>query len=177
MVPSTSTATSPSSSRNSVLNKPSPAPDIPVRKHLGYSHIRGRFAKAVDRITSGILTEYLNFHRPCHFPTESVGCQGKAAQTLPLPGHDDSVRRDFPPQVGAVIQMGGEGVEFVLHAGECAEEHERNQPGEWEFTVAEKGGGFKANRVEQFLGVKVGNEGAQNVQEFKSPLSFILIES
>jgi hypothetical protein len=73
--------------------------------------------------------------------------------------------------------MGGEDVEFVLHAGDRAGEHERNQPGEWEFTVPEKGGGFKANRVEQFLGVKVGNEGAQNVQEFKTPLSFILIES
>ena len=48
-----------------------------VRKHLGYSHIPGRFAEAVNRFTSGILTEYLNFHRPCHFPTESVDAKGK----------------------------------------------------------------------------------------------------
>lgn len=48
-----------------------------VRKHLGYSHIPGRFAEAVNRFTSGILTEYLNFHRPCHFPTESVDAKAK----------------------------------------------------------------------------------------------------
>ncbi|QJD28946.1 DDE-type integrase/transposase/recombinase [Methylococcus geothermalis] len=48
-----------------------------LRKHLGYSHIPGRFAAAVNRFTSGMLTEYLNFHRPCHFPTESVDAKGK----------------------------------------------------------------------------------------------------
>ncbi len=48
-----------------------------LRKHLGYSHIPGRFAEEVNRFTSGILTEYLNFHRPCHFPTESVDAKGK----------------------------------------------------------------------------------------------------
>jgi transposase InsO family protein len=48
-----------------------------IRKVLGYSHIPGRFAEAVNRFTSGVLTEYLNFHRPCHFPTESVDAKGK----------------------------------------------------------------------------------------------------
>jgi len=48
-----------------------------VRKHLGYAHIPGRFAKAVNHFASGILTEYLNFHRPCHFPTEFVDAKGK----------------------------------------------------------------------------------------------------
>jgi hypothetical protein len=48
-----------------------------VRKHLGYAHIPGRFAKAVNHFASGILTEYLNFHRPCHFPTESADAKGK----------------------------------------------------------------------------------------------------
>jgi len=48
-----------------------------VRKHLGYAHIPGRFAKAVNHFASGILTEYLNFHRPCHFPTVSVDAKGK----------------------------------------------------------------------------------------------------
>ena len=48
-----------------------------VRKHLGYSHIPGRFATAVNRFTRGPLTDYLNFHRPCHFPTESIDAKGK----------------------------------------------------------------------------------------------------
>ena len=48
-----------------------------IRKHLGYSHIPGRFAEAVNHFASGILTEYLNFHRPCHFPSESVDAKGK----------------------------------------------------------------------------------------------------
>lgn len=48
-----------------------------VRKVLGYSHISGRFADAVNGFTRGILTEYLNFHRPCHFATESVDAKGK----------------------------------------------------------------------------------------------------
>jgi len=48
-----------------------------IRKHLGHSHIPGHFAEAVNRFTSGILTEYLNFHRPCHFPTESIDAKGK----------------------------------------------------------------------------------------------------
>lgn len=48
-----------------------------IRKHLGYSHIPDRFAEAVNHFASGILTEYLNFHRPCHFPTESVDAKGK----------------------------------------------------------------------------------------------------
>ena len=48
-----------------------------LRKHLGYSHIPGRFAEAVNRFTTGTLIEYLNFHRPCHFPTESVDAKGK----------------------------------------------------------------------------------------------------
>lgn len=48
-----------------------------VRKHLGYSHIPGRFASDVNRFTRGPLTEYLNYHRPCHFPTETIDAKGK----------------------------------------------------------------------------------------------------
>lgn len=48
-----------------------------IRKQLGYSHIPGRFAQEVNAFTSGILNGYLNFHRPCHFPTEAVDAKGK----------------------------------------------------------------------------------------------------
>lgn len=48
-----------------------------VRKHLGYSHIPGRFAKDVNAFASGILTPYLNYHRPCFFPTEYTDDKGR----------------------------------------------------------------------------------------------------
>ena len=48
-----------------------------VRKHLGYSHIPQHFAKQVNAFTSDVLTPYLNFHRPCHFPTEYTNKKGR----------------------------------------------------------------------------------------------------
>ena len=53
-----------------------------VRKHLGYSHIPGRFANDVNQFTRGPLTEYLNYHRPCQtprcaLPTETIDTKGK----------------------------------------------------------------------------------------------------
>ena len=48
-----------------------------VRKHLGYSHIPQRLAGAVNEFTAGVLSPYLNFHRPCHFPTEFADPKGK----------------------------------------------------------------------------------------------------
>lgn len=48
-----------------------------VRKHLGYSHIPQHLAGVVNAFTAGVLSPYLNFHRPCHFPTESADKKGK----------------------------------------------------------------------------------------------------
>ena len=48
-----------------------------VRKHLGYAHIPGRFASQVNRFTQHILSPYLNFHRPCFFPVETVDAKGR----------------------------------------------------------------------------------------------------
>ena len=48
-----------------------------VRKHLGYAHIPGRFARQVNAFTQGVLSPYLNFHRPCFFPTEEVDARGR----------------------------------------------------------------------------------------------------
>jgi hypothetical protein len=48
-----------------------------VRKHLGYAHIPGRFAQRVNRFTQDVLSPYLNFHRPCFFPTEEVDPRGR----------------------------------------------------------------------------------------------------
>ena len=48
-----------------------------VRKHLGYAHIPGRFAQQVNHFTQNILSPYLNFHRPCFFPTEEINDKGR----------------------------------------------------------------------------------------------------
>jgi len=48
-----------------------------VRKHLGYSHIPQHLAGAVNEFTAGALSPYLNYHRPCHFPTECTDKKGK----------------------------------------------------------------------------------------------------
>jgi len=48
-----------------------------VRKFLGYSHIPGRFAQTANRFTVETLSPYLNFHRPCHFPTEYSDDKGR----------------------------------------------------------------------------------------------------
>jgi transposase InsO family protein len=48
-----------------------------VRKHLGYAHIPGRCARAVNTFTQGVLSPYLNFHRPCFFPTEEIDAKGR----------------------------------------------------------------------------------------------------
>lgn len=41
-----------------------------VRKYLGYSHIPQHCASQVNAFTTEVLSPYLNFHRPCHFPSE-----------------------------------------------------------------------------------------------------------
>lgn len=48
-----------------------------VRKHLGYAHIPGRFADKVNAFTQRVLSPYLNFHRPCFFPSEKVDAKGR----------------------------------------------------------------------------------------------------
>ena len=48
-----------------------------VRKYLGYSHIPQHFASQVNAFAVEVLSPYLNFHRPCHFPTEHTDKKGR----------------------------------------------------------------------------------------------------
>lgn len=48
-----------------------------VRKHLGYAHISSRHANLVNAFTQGVLSPYLNYHRPCFFPSEEINPKGK----------------------------------------------------------------------------------------------------
>ena len=48
-----------------------------IRKQLGHGHIPSRCAAQVNAFTQQVLSPYLNFHRPCFFPTEQVDARGR----------------------------------------------------------------------------------------------------
>jgi len=48
-----------------------------IRKHIGYGHIAGEHAEAVQKFYTAHLNPYLNFHRPCGFATVSLDARGK----------------------------------------------------------------------------------------------------
>lgn len=48
-----------------------------IRKHLGYAHIPASHAAAVNHFAQTQLSPYLNFHRPCFFPTEQIDQRGR----------------------------------------------------------------------------------------------------
>lgn len=48
-----------------------------VRKTFGYGHIPQRFAERINRFNREHLVPYLNFHRPCFFPSVIVDKKGK----------------------------------------------------------------------------------------------------
>lgn len=61
-----------------------------VRKYLGYSHLCpvGTFlntlpAKSIRLPSSCYVWPYLNYHRPCHFPTEYMDQKGKICKRYP----------------------------------------------------------------------------------------------
>lgn len=48
-----------------------------IRKLIGYGHIPGEHAEALQKFYTRYLNRYLNFHRPCGFATVSVDGRGK----------------------------------------------------------------------------------------------------
>ena len=48
-----------------------------VRKHLGYEHIPQRWAGRLNELHRKHLNPYINFHRPCFFPTVETDARGK----------------------------------------------------------------------------------------------------
>lgn len=51
-----------------------------VRKHIGYGHIAGEHAEALQKFYTAQLNPYLNFHRPCGFATVSLDARGKRSR-------------------------------------------------------------------------------------------------
>ena len=48
-----------------------------VRKYLGYAHIPKHFAPQLKAFTQEVLSPFLNYHRPCLFPTDHVDAKGR----------------------------------------------------------------------------------------------------
>jgi len=48
-----------------------------VRKTFGYIHIPQRYAKELNEFNRSALNPYINYHRPCLYPTISVDDKGK----------------------------------------------------------------------------------------------------
>jgi hypothetical protein len=54
-----------------------------IRKHIGYGHIPGEHAAALDQFYRQHLNPYLNFHRPCGFATVTLDARGKRQRQYP----------------------------------------------------------------------------------------------
>ena len=53
-----------------------------IRKWFGYSHIPARFAEQVNAFNRDWLSPFLNFHRPCLFPTEEIDDTGRVRKRI-----------------------------------------------------------------------------------------------
>ncbi len=54
-----------------------------IRKQLGYEHLSQRFAGPVNEFLLGVLTPYLNYHRPCLFAEERIDEKGRRTRRYP----------------------------------------------------------------------------------------------
>lgn len=54
-----------------------------IRKALGYAHIPQENARLINIWCLNYFNPYLNFHRPCAFPMETVNAKGKVVRTYP----------------------------------------------------------------------------------------------
>ena len=54
-----------------------------IRHYLGRAHIPRHHAARVNDFTRNVLSPFLNYHRPCHFPVETVGEDGRVTKRYP----------------------------------------------------------------------------------------------
>ena len=51
-----------------------------VRKHIGYGHIAAPQAEAIEAFYETYFNPYLNFHRPCGVPEQTIDAKGKISR-------------------------------------------------------------------------------------------------
>jgi len=78
-----------------------------VRKHLGYAHIPQRAAEAVNAHLREHLWPYLNYHRPCFFPSVELDAKGRQRKRY---RHEDLMtpydKLRSRPQAGQYLKPG-----------------------------------------------------------------------
>jgi hypothetical protein len=62
-----------------------------VCKMFGYVHIPQEHAKLMEQFNQKFLNPFINFHRPCHFPTIEIDHKGKQQKRYLSERHDDAV--------------------------------------------------------------------------------------
>ena len=62
-----------------------------IRKWLGYNHIPQHLAETVNAFNRDCLSPYLNYHRPCLFPTEGIDAKGRVRKRY----RDDDVMTPY----------------------------------------------------------------------------------
>ncbi len=55
-----------------------------VRRYLGHDHISRHHAALVSGFLGDVLAPFLNYHRPCHFPVETIDARGRLRKTYPF---------------------------------------------------------------------------------------------
>ena len=78
-----------------------------VRKYLGYAHIPRRFAPQLNAFTQNTLSPFLNYHRPCLFPTEEIVEKGRIKKRY----HDQNLATPYEkfkslPNAAAFLKPG-----------------------------------------------------------------------
>jgi len=54
-----------------------------VRRQLGHAHIASHHAQRVNAFTRDVLSPFLNYHRPCHFPVKTISEDGRTKPRYP----------------------------------------------------------------------------------------------
>ena len=67
-----------------------------IRKHMGYSHIASDHAEQVDQFHRESLNPYVNFHRPCGVPEETIAADGKRKRVYPRYQTPFEILRQIP---------------------------------------------------------------------------------
>ena len=71
-----------------------------VRKHMGYGHIAAPHAEAIQNFYEKHFNSYLNFHRPCGVPEETVNAKGKTKRVYRWYATPWEILRQLPGLAG-----------------------------------------------------------------------------
>jgi transposase InsO family protein len=67
-----------------------------VRKHMGYPHIAGAHAAAIEQFSEEHFNPYLNFHRPCGVPELVINAKGKSKRVYRWYATPWEIQRQLP---------------------------------------------------------------------------------